>query len=106
MQNCFAVTYFLIAWGCRWSGDAGILPHLVEQKRPYLPPQKQQSFAQSKLLSAKEIAKELITTIHAYGRPGKTKDEIIPMFQRDDELCILVNNLGGTSNFEMSIFGT
>ena len=60
---------------------------------------------QSKLLSAKEIARELITTIHAYGRPGKGEDDIIPMFQRDDELCIMVNNLGGTSNFEMSIFG-
>ncbi len=25
------------------------------------------------------------------------------MFEKGDELCVLVNNLGGTSNFEMSI---
>jgi len=60
---------------------------------------------QSPLLSAKEIAKELITTIQKHGRMGPSgkDDDIVPMFQKNDELCVLVNNLGGTSNFEMSI---
>lgn len=58
---------------------------------------------QSPLISANEIAKELITTIQTYGRLGENADDIIPMFQPKDELCVLVNNLGGTSNFEMSI---
>jgi triose/dihydroxyacetone kinase / FAD-AMP lyase (cyclizing) len=57
---------------------------------------------QSPLLSAKDIAHELISTIQKYGRAG-TDQTTIPMFQPNDELCILVNNLGGTSNFEMSI---
>jgi triose/dihydroxyacetone kinase / FAD-AMP lyase (cyclizing) len=61
---------------------------------------------QSPLLSAKDIAHELISTIQKYGRTSGTHHPdniIIPMFQPNDELCILVNNLGGTSNFEMSI---
>ncbi|CAB9526224.1 Triokinase/FMN cyclase [Seminavis robusta] len=58
---------------------------------------------QSPLLTAKEIAQELITTIQKYGRTSGADGEIVPMFQPKDELCILVNNLGGTSNFEMSI---
>lgn len=58
---------------------------------------------QSPLLTAQEIAKELISTIQKYGRQGGSAAEIVPMFQSGDELCILVNNLGGTSNFEMSI---
>jgi triose/dihydroxyacetone kinase / FAD-AMP lyase (cyclizing) len=55
------------------------------------------------MMSASEIAKELISTIQKHGREGASPDEIIPMFNAGDELCILVNNLGGTSNFEMSI---
>jgi dihydroxyacetone kinase len=68
---------------------------------------------QSRLLSANEMAKEMIDTIRAYGRtvvhqPQEQEDDgttsnIVPLFEEGDELCILVNNLGGTSNFEMSI---
>lgn len=61
---------------------------------------------QSKLLTADEMAKEMITTIRGYGRSAVQADgttTIVPLFEQGDELCILVNNLGGTSNFEMSI---
>jgi dihydroxyacetone kinase len=30
-------------------------------------------------------------------------DQVVPMIEKGDELLVLVNNLGGTSNFEMSI---
>lgn len=58
------------------------------------------------LMNANEIAKELVLTIKEYGRvtgDGDTK-KIIPFFEQGDDICLLVNNLGGTSNFEMSIF--
>lgn len=61
---------------------------------------------QSPLLTADEIANEMISSIRDYGRVQKAEDgseKISPMFQPGDELCVLVNNLGGTSNFEMSI---
>jgi len=61
---------------------------------------------QSPLMTADEIAKEMIDTILNYGRIVKNDDgteQVVPMFEKGDELCILVNNLGGTSNFEMSI---
>mmetsp|Transcript_275 Transcript_275/g.371 ORF Transcript_275/g.371 Transcript_275/m.371 type:complete len:581 (+) Transcript_275:64-1806(+) len=56
----------------------------------------------SPMLTSDEIAKELLSKIESYGR--KTTDEkIIPMFNSGDSLCLLVNNLGGSSNFELSI---
>lgn len=57
------------------------------------------------LMTADEIAKETIKTICTYGRvvTEADKKKIVPLFEKDDELCVLVNNLGGTSNFEMSI---
>lgn len=58
---------------------------------------------QSPLLTADEIAKVMIDTIQDYGRIKEGTDSIIPVFEKGDELCVLVNNLGGTSNFEMSI---
>jgi len=62
---------------------------------------------QSPLLSADELAKEMIDTIRDYGRSVLSDDgntsNIVPLFEQGDELCVLVNNLGGTSNFEMSI---
>jgi triose/dihydroxyacetone kinase / FAD-AMP lyase (cyclizing) len=62
---------------------------------------------QSRLLTADEMAREMITKIRDYGRvevgPDGASETIVPMFQAGDELCLLVNNLGGTSNFEMSI---
>ena len=56
---------------------------------------------QSPLLSSKEIAKDMVSEIQAYGRVVDGK--VQPMIDKGDELCVLVNNLGGTSNFEMSI---
>jgi triose/dihydroxyacetone kinase / FAD-AMP lyase (cyclizing) len=61
---------------------------------------------QSPLLTANEMAREMITRIQDYGRVEVGTDgseSIVPMFQTGDDLCLLVNNLGGTSNFEMSI---
>jgi dihydroxyacetone kinase len=69
---------------------------------------------QSKILTAKEMANEMIHTIQSYGRSsvmvqqqeGQEEEEeehVVPMFQAGDELAMLINNLGGTSNFEMSI---
>jgi dihydroxyacetone kinase len=61
---------------------------------------------QSPLLTADDMAKEMITTIRKYGRTATSNDgstKIVPLFEDGDELCVLVNNLGGTSNFEMSI---
>lgn len=56
---------------------------------------------QSKLLTADEMAREMVKTIHEYGRG--VEDNIVPMFSKADQVVLLVNNLGGTSNFEMSI---
>jgi dihydroxyacetone kinase len=59
---------------------------------------------QSPMLSCDEMTKEMLSTIRAYGRTLDDNDnKIVPMFDKGDDLCVLVNNLGGTSNFEMSI---
>jgi triose/dihydroxyacetone kinase / FAD-AMP lyase (cyclizing) len=61
---------------------------------------------QSPMLSANEMAQEMISTIQNHGRIVLDKDgssTIVPMFMEGDDICLLVNNLGGTSNFEMSI---
>ena len=66
---------------------------------------------QSRLLAANEMAREMITTIQSHGRIENASDaaaasvdsKIVPLFQPGNEICVLINNLGGTSNFEMSI---
>jgi len=60
---------------------------------------------QSPLLSCNELAKEMITTINEYGLTDKSSgdEKIVPTVKSGDEIAIVVNNLGGTSNFEMSI---
>jgi triose/dihydroxyacetone kinase / FAD-AMP lyase (cyclizing) len=61
---------------------------------------------QSHMLTADEMALEMISTIQKHGRVVKDldgADTVLPLFEAGDELCVLVNNLGGTSNFEMSI---
>mmetsp|Transcript_5846 Transcript_5846/g.11434 ORF Transcript_5846/g.11434 Transcript_5846/m.11434 type:complete len:592 (-) Transcript_5846:165-1940(-) len=59
---------------------------------------------QSKLLTADEMAAEMVQTIQAYGRTDdQDSSKITPLVKPGDEVVILVNNLGGTSNFEMSI---
>jgi dihydroxyacetone kinase len=60
---------------------------------------------QSPLLTADEMAREMVTTIQAHGRVVEEDgvEKIVPLFQSGDELTVMVNNLGGISNFEMSI---
>lgn len=62
---------------------------------------------QSALLTADNMAREMISTICSHGRVIVNEDngeeQIVPLFTVGDEVCVLVNNLGGTSNFEMSI---
>ena len=65
---------------------------------------------QSPLLTADEMARQVIATIQAHGRIVKDQntdksgaERIVPLFQSGDELVVMVNNLGATSNFEMSI---
>jgi len=56
---------------------------------------------QCPLMTCDEIAKEMLKTIQSYGREIDSK--IVPLYKPGDELLVLVNNLGGTSNFEMSL---
>jgi triose/dihydroxyacetone kinase / FAD-AMP lyase (cyclizing) len=59
---------------------------------------------QSAVLTADEMAHIMISTIQQYGRMDDDDNgTIIPFFKKGDDLCVLVNNLGGVSNFEMSI---
>lgn len=60
---------------------------------------------QTPLMSANDISKEMIKKIHEYGRSVTEAgvEKIVPLFEKDNELLLLVNNLGGSSNFEMSI---
>ena len=56
---------------------------------------------QCPLMSCDDIAKEMLNIIQIYGRDIDSK--IVPLYNPDDELIVLVNNLGGTSNFELSL---
>eukprot|EP00551_Chaetoceros_affinis_P010231 CAMPEP_0203677534 /NCGR_PEP_ID=MMETSP0090-20130426/28522_1 /ASSEMBLY_ACC=CAM_ASM_001088 /TAXON_ID=426623 /ORGANISM="Chaetoceros affinis, Strain CCMP159" /LENGTH=598 /DNA_ID=CAMNT_0050544445 /DNA_START=16 /DNA_END=1812 /DNA_ORIENTATION=- len=56
---------------------------------------------QSKLKTADELAEIMVNTIMEYGRDEKKV--VVPTFTKGDDLALMVNNLGGTSNFEMSI---
>jgi dihydroxyacetone kinase len=60
---------------------------------------------QTEIKTANELAEEMIATIQNYGRveSESSSKSIIPFCQPGDEIVLLVNNLGGTSNFEMSI---
>jgi dihydroxyacetone kinase len=61
---------------------------------------------QSPLLTANEMARVMIEQIQKHGRDVMDDDgeeSIVPIFNKGDQLAVLVNNLGGTSNFEMSI---
>lgn len=71
---------------------------------------------QSPLKTADELAHIMVTTILEHGRistskgsGGNSNDDntsksvIVPSFQEGDDLIVMINNLGGTSNFEMSI---
>eukprot|EP00571_Detonula_confervacea_P012740 CAMPEP_0172299810 /NCGR_PEP_ID=MMETSP1058-20130122/2015_1 /TAXON_ID=83371 /ORGANISM="Detonula confervacea, Strain CCMP 353" /LENGTH=611 /DNA_ID=CAMNT_0013009373 /DNA_START=155 /DNA_END=1990 /DNA_ORIENTATION=+ len=56
---------------------------------------------QCSLLTCDEIAKEMLKAIQGYGKEVDSK--IVPLYKSGDELLVLINNLGGTSNFEMSL---
>lgn len=56
---------------------------------------------QCPLMSCNDIAKSMLETIQTYGR--EVEGKIVPLYNAGDELVVLVNNLGGTSNFEMSL---
>lgn len=65
---------------------------------------------QSPAMTANEMATKMIAAIQSYGRlvdENENENDMttttVPMFQAGNELCVLVNNLGGTSEFEMSI---
>jgi dihydroxyacetone kinase len=62
---------------------------------------------QSSMMTADKMATEMISTIQAYGRvedeDNGENQTIVPFVKAGDHVVILVNNLGGTSNFEMSI---
>ncbi|GFH52416.1 hypothetical protein CTEN210_08892 [Chaetoceros tenuissimus] len=55
------------------------------------------------LKSADELASIMIQTILDFGIEEGEEKTIVPTFNKGDDLAVLVNNLGGTSNFEMSI---
>mmetsp|Transcript_8913 Transcript_8913/g.10315 ORF Transcript_8913/g.10315 Transcript_8913/m.10315 type:complete len:616 (-) Transcript_8913:199-2046(-) len=57
---------------------------------------------QSTLKTADELAEIMVNTIIEFGRENDD-DDIVPTFQQGDDIALMVNNLGGTSNFEMSI---
>jgi len=57
---------------------------------------------QSALLPSQEIAKEMVDTIYEFGYKPEGQDRVQKL-QTDDSVVLLVNNLGGTSNFELSI---
>jgi dihydroxyacetone kinase len=56
---------------------------------------------QSPLLSCNDLAEEMISTINEFGLIDEGK--VVPTFKSGDEVAVLVNNLGGTSNFEMGL---
>jgi dihydroxyacetone kinase len=57
---------------------------------------------QTPLMSSQEIAKEMVDTIFEFGYKPIDSNAIIKL-QKGDNVILLVNNLGGTSNFELSI---
>lgn len=74
---------------------------------------------QSPLKTADELAQIMVTTILEHGRISSSSSSssntatdnqedtsnnvIVPFFKAGDNLAVMINNLGGTSNFEMSI---
>ena len=55
------------------------------------------------LKSCDGIAGEMLDAIQSFGRIGTDGESVVPLYAKGDELLVLVNNLGGTSNFEMSL---
>jgi len=57
---------------------------------------------QSKMMSADEIAEEMVDTVHEFGYKPLNGSGIEKIAEGDN-VALLVNNLGGTSNFELAI---
>ncbi len=57
---------------------------------------------QSSLKTADELASIIVDTVQKFGRE-ESDGSIVPTFKAGDDLAVMVNNLGGVSNFEMSI---
>jgi len=56
---------------------------------------------QCQLMPCDDIAKTMLESIQNYGR--EVNGKIVPLYNSGDQVIVLVNNLGGTSNFEMSL---
>ena len=54
---------------------------------------------QSPLLTAKEMARTMVQAIQQHGRVEGKDKSVVPMIEPGNELCVLLNNFGGTSNF-------
>ncbi|KAL3761479.1 hypothetical protein ACHAWU_006509 [Discostella pseudostelligera] len=57
---------------------------------------------QCPLLSCNDIADEMLHAIQRYGKEDES-GSVVPLYKSGDELIVMVNNLGGISNFEMSL---
>lgn len=57
---------------------------------------------QSSLKTSDELASIMVDTIQKFGRED-SDGSIVPTFKAGEDLAVMVNNLGGVSNFEMSI---
>lgn len=60
---------------------------------------------QCNVMTCDEIARTMCMSIRDYGKEMEDEDTevIVPLYEPGCELLIMVNNLGGTSNFEMSL---
>jgi dihydroxyacetone kinase len=60
---------------------------------------------QCNVMTCDEIATTMCMSIRDYGREVEDEDieVIVPLYEPGCELLVMVNNLGGTSNFEMSL---
>eukprot|EP00550_Attheya_septentrionalis_P006182 CAMPEP_0198295212 /NCGR_PEP_ID=MMETSP1449-20131203/26510_1 /TAXON_ID=420275 /ORGANISM="Attheya septentrionalis, Strain CCMP2084" /LENGTH=620 /DNA_ID=CAMNT_0043995443 /DNA_START=42 /DNA_END=1904 /DNA_ORIENTATION=+ len=58
---------------------------------------------QAPMASSRAIASEMLEAIQSYGTLGEDGVTVKPLLKKGDHVALLVNNLGGTSNFELSI---
>lgn len=60
---------------------------------------------QTTMMPANEIAKEMVDTIYDYGYKGGAgicgSEQMVEKIKEGENVAIIVNNLGGTSNFEL-----
>eukprot|EP00978_Attheya_sp_CCMP212_P012442 scaffold31070_cov46-Attheya_sp.AAC.5 len=58
---------------------------------------------QAPMASSRAIATEMLEAIQSHGTLGDDGVTVEPLLKKGDDVALLVNNLGGTSNFELSI---